>query len=333
MAKVVTSAGLNEFVSSGKVETIESTTPKGVKTGGEAPPLEVKEAKPAAEAAPVAEVAPPEEQHVDDDPETQAEIEKSERFRKTINKKHRAMKEAQESAAEAERFAENQFNEARRERDRAAQLERELADLRAKAAPPVPEAKKPDPNDARYKAPDGQFKAFEYAEDTAAYAAKQAVAEFQKKQVEEAQKAEAARAEAAAKARVAEFAKGHPDYAEVMSGADVQTHSAVLQYMAGSEHIAEIAYYLAKNPDYVERINKQNPLKAIAEIGKLELTFEKPKPEPKAETPPPPAPKASGAPAPITPLNAGPAAIVQVDPAKMSFRELRAYERAKSKRH
>jgi hypothetical protein len=135
-------------------------------------------------------------------------------------------------------------------------------------------------------------------------------------------------AEKAAMARVAEFRKTHADYDEVMRG-EVNTHPQVLQYMTGSDYIADVAYYLQKNPDFVEKLNKLNPLKAIAEIGKLELTFEKP--VPKVET----APKA-GAPPPITPLSGNSSGIVQTDPAKMTFRELRAYEakrEASKRRH
>ncbi|MFZ1011218.1 MAG: hypothetical protein WAN65_30545 [Candidatus Sulfotelmatobacter sp.] len=320
MAKVVTSAGIRDFVLNGKTEDMKPPEKPEVVPDK---PVEVK-----------AEEAPKEGEYIDDDKETQAEIEKSERFRKTINKKHRAMKEAQEAAAEAEEFARSQWNEARLAKERASALEERMKELQAQAKKPEPEVKKPTHDEVvdgkkRFYDDQGQFKAFEYAEALATFAANEAVANDRKRQIEEAQTAQAAIAEEAAKAHVAESRKVHADYDEVINNADVKTHSQVLQYMTGSEHIAEIAYYLAKNPDYVERLNKLNPLKAIAEIGKLELTFEKPKPVPET-----PVPKVSGAPAPIVPLQTNSSGIVQTDPAKMGFKELRAYEaqRAAAKR-
>ena len=157
MGKIVTSSGLQEFIQAGKVEEIKSDTPKKVT---EAPPLEVKPDKVAIDIGQTDAV----DQHVEDDPETLAEIEKSERFRRTINKKHRAMKEAQEAAAkaladaaESDRFAENQYNRAQLAERRAAELE---AQVKVKPEP-KPEAVKPDPK-SFYEG--DQFKAFEYAE-------------------------------------------------------------------------------------------------------------------------------------------------------------------------
>jgi hypothetical protein len=327
MGKVVTSQGLTEFIQNGKFETV-----KDAKPNGEAAALEVVKPPPTVELGEKKE-AKVEDAPADEDPETQAEIEKSERFRKTINKKHRAMKEAQEAATDAEEFARSQYNRARLAEERAQALERQLNDSKP-AVKAEPEIKKPthdelgaDGKPKWYMADaqgNQQFKAFEYAEALASFAATKAVADDRAKQVEEANKAATAAAEAAAKARVAESRTKHADYDETMEGADVKTHQAVLQYMTGSENIGEIAYYLAKNPDYVERINKLNPLKAIAEIGKLELTFEKPKAEPSKETAA--APKV-GVPPPIQPLSSAGTGIIQTDPAKMDFKELREYER------
>ena len=73
---------------------------------------------------------------------------------------------------------------------------------------------------------------------------------------------------------------------------------------------------------YVEGITKLSPIKAIAAIGKLETQWEKKAEPAKVETPV--IPKA-GAPAPIKPLAAG-TGTIQVDPSKMDFKQLRAYE-------
>jgi hypothetical protein len=115
-----------------------------------------------------------------------------------------------------------------------------------------------------------------------------------------------------------------------LEAADVKTHNQVLQYLTTSEQIGEVSYYLATNPEFVQRINQLHPLKAIAEIGKLELTFEKPAPTPVVVEPV--VPKAAGAPAPITPLSSQTSVNTNTDPAKMSYKELRAYERSR-RRH
>jgi hypothetical protein len=188
---------------------------------------------------------------------------------------------------------------------------------------------KPDPE--KYYDDKRNFRAFEYAEALAAWSARQAVDEDRQRQAEAARSAEASAAQALAKSRIDEAAKKYPDFVEVTTRADVKTHNAVLQYLTASEHIGDVIYYLATNPDFVERINKLNPLKAIAEIGKLELTFEKPATASTASAATPPAKVVTGAPAPIKPLSSAATANINVDPANMSFKELRAYERSRQR--
>lgn len=338
MGKVITSTGLNEFISTGKVEEIKADPkPKALK---QAPPLETKPeppaketAEPKAKEAPAPEAAP--DADVADDDDTRAEMERSDKLRDaiarknaTINRKHREMREAREAQTDAEEFAKAQWNEKRLAEERAASLERENADLKKGAAPAAPKAEKGKPDPAKFYDDKGQFKAFEYAEELASYAANKAVEDDRQKQIEERKQSEAATAEATARARVAETVKKHPDFEAVVTGADVKTHSRVLEYLAASEHIGDVSYYLAKNPAFVERINQMHPLKAIAEIGKLEATFEKP---PEATSEPAAAKVALSAPAPIKPLQSQASASVNVDPAKMSYKELRAYERNRAR--
>jgi len=335
MGKVVTSQGLNEFVSTGKpTEEIKAKEkPAPVK---EAPALEVKEDKPVADLSTDKKDEPAaDEKYVDDDKTIQEEIEKSERFNRLINKKHqeaksfRALAEKRaEEIAEAERFAEQQFNERRLVEDRERKLQAQLDEMK-KAAPEAkkePELKKPDPK--AFYDDKGQFKAFDYAEELAAYSANKAVADDRARVAEEQRQIQLQEAQRKAEERVAEAKKVHPDFVEVMNTADVKTHDALLQYLSASDNIAEVSYYLAKHPEYLERINKMHPLKAIAEVGKLELTFEKVA-APKEE----PAPIISkAAPAPITPITTSGAAAVITDPSKMNFQQLRAYERSRRRR-
>lgn len=342
MAKVITSQGIQEFVASGKFDTVKNDPPK---KPNDAPPLDVK-GKPPLEAVKTddkkEENKQVKETKADHDEELTEKIralmesdpELAEYVTKknaAINRKHKEMREAREAAEEAERFAENQYNERQLSGKRITALEQQLAEL-SKTAPTVvkEELSKPDPK--VFYDDKGQFKAFEYAEALAAYSASKAVADDRAKQAEETRKAELATAEALARERVAASTEKYPDFAEVMAASDLQTHTAVLQYLSASEYIGDVSYYLAKHPDFVARINKLNPLKAIAEIGKLEATFEKPpaKTDDKSEEQPPV--KTSSAPAPIKPLSSATTVNTNTDPAKMTYRELRAYERARARR-
>src|SRR6185437_13499618 len=167
MGKVVTSEGLTEFVQSGKFTQVPNHKP-GKSNNGEAPALEVvkptpvidvkpagetkPEEKPAEKAQePPAKAAEPDNEH----DEALTEEEKSlpekaqkeiQRAKRAVNKKHAEMRAAQEALADAERFAETQFNEKRLLEQRLTERETELQTLKpAKAA--EPEAKEPEVKD------------------------------------------------------------------------------------------------------------------------------------------------------------------------------------------
>lgn len=329
MGKVITSGGLNDFIASGKHEEIKSD-PKPQRAK-DAPPLEVKK-----ESAPVdvkAETKEPEE-YKDADPETQAAIDKDEKARKAINRKHaesmsfKALAEKRAAElADAEEFAKSQWNGKRLSDERAAELEKQIEELK-KGAPAAPKTDEGKPDPKLFVDDKGQFKSFEYAEALASWAAQTAVDKDRKQQAEERRAQEAAQAEALARSRVAETEKRYADFKEVVAAADVRTHQQVINYLSTSEHIGEVSYYLAKNPDFLARINALHPLKAIAEIGKLEATMEKP--ATKAEEPKPNgAAVVSGAPPPIKTLSSAASVNTNVDPAKMTYKELRAYERSR----
>lgn len=340
MGKVVTSAGLNEFISTGKAQEIKADARVAVK---DAPPLETIKAPPVLGDEPKTEE--PKKEEPKRDPEAPEADDKKDlvippelldewtRKNAAINRKHREAREAETLAEESDRFAENQYNRARLAEERAATLERELGEFRSKAAPAAKEAEPVKPDPQKFYDDKGQFRAFDYAEELAAYSANKAVADDRANQAKERQAAEAAQAESNARARVKEAAKKYPDFEETMKSSDVQTHTAVLQYLSASDRIGDVSYYLATHPDFVERINKLNPLKAIAEIGKLELTFDEPPKKESQESLAAAAKTASSAPAPIKPLNSSATSVnTNVDPAKMSFKELRAFERARSRK-
>jgi hypothetical protein len=116
-----------------------------------------------------------------------------------------------------------------------------------------------------------------------------------------------------------------PDYAEVISESDLDMPPHIAVYIAESPIGPKIGYHFCKNPADFDRINKLSPIRAIAELGKLEDRLDK-KPDAKAD-------KAdagtvvavSRAPSPITPLN-GTATPVTKDPSQMTLQELKTYE-------
>src|SRR5882762_10180086 len=125
MAKVVTSQGIQDFVQSGKFDSVKNDPAK--KREGSAPPLEVKDKPVVAEVkteAPKDDKKPAHDapaEDLDDDDDTRADMERDEKLRDriarknmTINRKHKEMREAREAAEEAERFAENQYQRATR---------------------------------------------------------------------------------------------------------------------------------------------------------------------------------------------------------------------------
>src|SRR5271155_2806655 len=324
MGKVITGATLQEFISDGKGQEIKSAVRKEVK---EAPPLEVK---PPEVVLPVDE--DPEAFH-DPDPETVDEISKSERFRKAIGKKHRAMREAQEEARDAESFAKEQWNRARLSDERASSLESQLKEFQ-KSKPAEPEFKRPNPEDVKYLDENKQFKAFAYAEDLASYSAQKAVKDENERLLQARQEAERQQLNATVQERLQEARKAHKDWDEKVPS-DPETgpriHQSVIDYLPTSKNVGELLYYFNTHPEEVERINKLSPLAAVAEVGRIELTFEKPQVS-NGTNAAPELPKVSGAPAPIAPISASRTVNINVDPAKMSFKELREFERNRHRR-
>ena len=337
MPKVVTSEGLNEFVSSGEpTSNIARKQPKGTHSNPNKQAAQPAEAtpppapEPAAVAAPEPNEAPDRDIEQDEDWKKHADLPMPERIKKVIGKKHFEMMTAKEEAAELERLAEQQYNRAMMAEK--ALREAQAAQPAAAPEPPKAEEKAPDQNDSKYRNEKGEFDWVTYTRDTADYSAKQAVSKFQQEQQKEANERAAAQAKTAYEARIEEARTIHPDFDKVVPTADIHTHRAVLDYVFFDSKVpGQIAYHLAKNPDFLRQINSMSPTAAVAEIGALAKTFEKPAsssakaPEIKAT------PRSGGAPPPITPLDTSSAGTDNEDPSKMSFQELRRYERSRAK--
>ncbi len=242
-----------------------------------------------------------------DDSDDPDDADLPERVRKQIGKKHRAMREAEEFAREmrAEREA---------ERERADRAEAALNALKSGPA----DAK--DPKEPKAE----DFKTVgEYAEALAEYKVEKKFAEREAKQAQERQEAAARAAQDALNKRIAATVKELPDYAEVIADSDLDIPPHMAVYIAESPIGPKLGYHFAKHPEDFDRINALSPIRAIAELGKLEDRLDK---KPEAKEAKAEEPSVSRAPSPIKPLD-GTAAPVQKDPAKMTIQELREYER------
>lgn len=241
-----------------------------------------------------------------------------ERVRKQIGKKHRRMMEAEEFARERDQAAE-------RERIRADAAERELQRLRGgKSEGPKPGASESvDPDEPK----PGDFKTVgEYTRALVKYEAKKAGEAGRAKAAEQRQQERADTQIAAFVQRQDEFRVANPDYDDIVGAADIEAPPAVMQYLIESDVGPALTLHLAKNPDEVSRLRKLTPSRQVAELGKLEIKFEK-KPDPPANGNGSAATREiSKAPAPIAPLEAKTTPI-QKDPSQMSVSELREFRR------
>lgn len=243
-----------------------------------------------------------------------------------VNKRHRAMKEADE-------FAEEQYRERKAAERRADDLQRKL-DEREAGKPKQAEVKEPDPKE--FTNEKGEFDAFGYAKALAKHAAEEAVKADRETQAKLNKEAAEAAAYREYLARVKASTKDIPDWAEVAEEAGGMTVSgAVTGYLRESDAPGPLLYHLAKHPDVLERLNALPTIKALAETAKLEASLSK---EPvKSE---PIEKERARAPEPIKPLANGDGRATQKDPRDMSLQDhiddeykLARQESARRKRH
>jgi hypothetical protein len=62
----------------------------------------------------------------------------------------------------------------------------------------------------------------------------------------------------------------HEDFTEAVQASKVVIHPAVQMAIYECEKPADVVYYLAKNPDYAEKLREMTPLSAVKEVGRLE---------------------------------------------------------------
>lgn len=182
-------------------------------------------------------------------------------MQKTIGKKHRMQKEAEEYAAA-------QYNERKLAEQRATNLEQELAALRAKSAPA-----KADPAAAEPPQRDNFANEAAYVDAMIQWGVDKRLAE--KAEEDRAARAERERNEvmAAAKGRIDRASELVPDFTEAVGAIDTAVPPAVAGYMQKSEMFAELAYHFAKNPEMLVSLAKLQPDEQLVKIGKIESTL------------------------------------------------------------
>jgi hypothetical protein len=182
------------------------------------------------------------------------------RMQRAVGKQHRMRKEAEE-------FAAAQFSEKQLAIQRAEKLERELAEMKAKLAPPAPkqeitEPQRADfPNEAAYVDAMIQF----HVDKRLAEKAKEDAAAAERRRLEE-------RLETA-KSRILHAIEVKADFEEVVGAVDTPLPAAIATYLEESEMVAELSYHLAKNPDLLDSLAKLSPHQQLVKIGKIESTL------------------------------------------------------------
>lgn len=346
MSKVVTSEGLQDFISTGKpTEVIAKKAALDAKLAvadspePEKPVIEANAEKPADEIKLV------EKEDNGLEPE---DNDLAERAKKRIGKKHYEMKKAQEEAAKAReeaeqdaKLAENLFNERELYRKRAEEAEKALEAAKAAPKPAEVPIAEPVETDAKYWNDKKEFQLRAFLKDHDEWRdadARQKAEADRRREQEAAIKAENEKVDVAFKSKV-ETARAtkYPDWDEKVAKADVVLPFAVLDYIKRSDYGDDLAYFLATHKEVADSIRAMHFTRGIAELANIETSFKKPATPAATEKTEVPAttPATSktverqGAPAPITPIPTG-GSPVQVDPAKMDFKQLRAYERSRA---
>lgn len=313
--------------------------PLEMKAGdGAAPPVvDGPEMKAKAESVPEAPKEP-----TDDDPIEEADRDLSDITIKEVQDKARrkiskyasrwqSEMKAKEALAqevqESERFAENLFNEREMYRKQAEDAKARADALEAQK-PKAPEFVAPDEKDAKYYNDKGEFQWKAFSTDNAAFEAKKAIAADRQARAEAEAKAASEANAAAFKERISKAQTKYPDWEKVVTSSPILMPNEALAYIAQSEYGTDIAYFLAKHPDVGDKIKALHPIRAIAAIRDIETGFEKPpaKPAP-APLQPSETVERQGAPAPITPIVTNGTNPPVMDPAKMGYKQLRAWHK------
>ena len=117
--------------------------------------------------------------------------------------------------------------------------------------------------------------------------------------------------------KVGKAVEKYPDYIDLVEKTTFD--NTIREAIFKSEHSAEIAYHIAKNPDLGEKLLNSSAIDVALEVRDLDLRLKK---SLNSKT-------SSSAPDPITPVNDS-EVITDKDPSKMSMDEYMKYERAET---
>lgn len=195
-----------------------------------------------------------------------------------------------------------QLNDQRKAAEaRAAELERQLQAMQTeKAKDPLDYA-----NDT------------EYQRALMREAVAEARADFIREQAQTANAEKQALRAAAWEERTATFKEKAADFDQVVYSQNVPITPAMAEVIMDSDHGADVAYFLGKNPHEARRIAGMPPLAAAREIGRLEQRF----------AAPPAAKKVTSAPRPPVTLQ-GHGSPTEPDPSRMTHEQYRQWRSA-----
>ena len=192
--------------------------------------------------------------------------------------------EKEKKALKSQRF-QKLANEAKAEKARADAAEARAAALEAKEKERAP---KPEPDGEPQP---GDFTdAIQYARALAKFEAKKAVEADRAERQADTDRQERQKTLDAFNKRVEEAKSYIPDWEEMVNSAtDLKVSDEVRDSVVESDVGPEILYFMATNPEFVQKLGSMSTRKALIEIGKLEAKLEKaekddePEPKPKAE--------------------------------------------------
>ncbi len=180
-------------------------------------------------------------------------------IKRSVDRKHRQMKEAEE-------FAKSQYEERKLAEERADKAQRELEETRKAVEPPKKEAEEPKreafPDDKAY-----QDALIDWRVDQ----------KFRQREAEDAKAREKARQDsimAAASERIAAARELVPDFDEVVGAADDIIPSHIAAYMQESEMFAELGYHFAQHPEDLRKLGEM-PARTYADLARVGVALGK----------------------------------------------------------
>jgi hypothetical protein len=246
------------------------------------------------------EQAPTEAETVKKDSEPESEVEQSEPEAKEEAKKQ----DPEKSREKLNKRFDKVSKRAQESEAKAAQLEKELQELKARVNPQQQQEQKPVVYEGKPRA--DQFNdAYEYAEALAEWSAENALLRRDAEEAgRKAQEAEAKKIESWNK-KLEKAKEDLPDFDRIVQSSDVIVSDEIKKAILESDVGPQVLYALASDEVFARKLTEMDSVKALKEIGKLEAKFE----AKEVKTPKADKQKAivsgSKAPEPIRPLSGG----------------------------